>query len=134
MVATTLDSTIDTALQITPLRFFTTWAKPLIKSNLRASRIARFADNVGDKIAKLNSGDGGVLRKAFAKSGMLVSGEFAAGGAMLGTLADNTIGRIPKVGAAIKAMASLDVAKIRKIGPKTSAWLTLGGALLKRGS
>ena len=134
MVATTLDSTIDTALQITPLRFFTTWAKPLIKSNLRASRIARFADNVSGKIAKLNGGDGGVLRKAFAKSGMLVSGEFAAGGAMLGTLADNTIGRIPKVGAAIKAMAQFDVAKIRKIGPKSSAWLTLGGAILKRGS
>ena len=133
MVATTGDSTIDTALQITPLKFFTNFAKTAIKANLRSSRIARAANKIGDKLAKLNAGDEGALRKAFGKYGALVSGEGAAVGATVGTLLDNTLGRIPKVNTAIKAMAQFDLAKIKKFGPKTSNWLNYGGSIVGRG-
>ena len=133
MVATTGDSTIDTALQITPLKFFTTLAKTAIKANLRSSRIARAANKIGDKLAKLNAGDEGVLRKTFGKYGALVSGEGAAVGATIGTLLDNTLGRIPKVNTAIKSMMQFDIAKIKKFGPKTSNWLNYGGSIAGRG-
>ena len=133
MVATTGDSTVDTALQIMPIKFFSTLGKSAIKANLRSSRIARAADKVVDKLGKLNGGDEGALRKAFGKYGALVSGEFAAVGAASGTILDNTIGRIPKVNQVIKSMAQFDIGKIKKIGPKTSNWLSLGGTVLQRG-
>lgn len=133
MVATTGDSTVDTALQILPIKFFSTLGKSAIKANLRSSRIARAADKVVDKLGKLNGGDNGVLRKAFGEYGALVSGKMAAAGAVTGTVLDNTIGRIPKVNTAIKSMAQFDIGKIRKIGPKTSNWLSLGGTVLQRG-
>ena len=133
MVATTGDSTIDTALQITPLKFFSALGKSVIKANMRSSRIARAASKIGEKVSKLNGGDGGVLRKSFGKYGALVSGEGAAIGAAAGTVLDNTLGRIPKVNTAIKSMAQFDIAKIKKFGPKTSAWLSYGGSIASRG-
>jgi hypothetical protein len=136
MVATTGDSTIDTALQITPLKFFSVLGKSAIKANLRSSRIARAADKAIDKLGKLkvlNGGDEGVLRKSFGKYGALVSGEAAAAGAAAGTVLDNILGRIPKVNTAIKAMTQFDIAKIKKLGPKTSNWLNYGGSIVGRG-
>ena len=133
MVATTGDSTIDTALQITPLKFFSTLGKSAIKSNLRSSRIARAMNKAGEKLAKLNAGDEGVLRKAFGRYGALVSGEGAAFGAAAGTVLDNTLGRIPKVNTAIKSMAQFDIAKIRRLGPKASNWLNYGETIFGRG-
>lgn len=134
MVATTGDSTIDTALQITPIKFFATLGKSAIKANLRSSRIARAANKIGEKFAKLNGGDGGVLRRSFGKYGALVSGEAAAIGAATGTVLDNTLGRIPKVNTAIKSMAQFDIAKIKKFGPKASNWITYGETVAGRGA
>jgi len=71
---------------------------------LRSSRIARAANKVGEKLAKLNGGDDGVLRKAFGKYGSLASGKLGLFGGAIGAGLDNTIGRIPKVNTAIKAM------------------------------
>lgn len=133
MVATTGDSAIDTALQITPLKFFSTLGKSVIKANLRSSRIARAAAKIGRGIGKFDGGDGGVLRKAFGKYGALVSGEGAAIGATTGALLDNTLGRIPKINTAIKSMAHFDIAKIKKLGPKTSNWVNYGESILGRG-
>jgi hypothetical protein len=133
MVATTGDSTIDTALQITPIKFFSTMAKSAIKGNQRAARIARAANKVKEKFSKLDAGDGGVLRKAFGKWGALVSGEGAAVGAAAGTILDNTLGRIPKVNTLIESMAHFDIAKIKRFGPKTSNWVNYGESILGRG-
>jgi hypothetical protein len=133
MVATTGDSTIDTALQITPLKFFSTLGKSAIKANLRSSRIARAANKVAEKVSRLNAGDEGVLRKAFGRYGALVSGEGAAIGTAAGALLDNTLGRIPKVNTAIKSMAQFDIAKIKRLGPKTSNWINYGESILGRG-
>jgi hypothetical protein len=133
MVATTGDSTIDTALQITPLKFFSTLGKSAIKANLRSSRIARAANKAAEKLGKLNAGDEGALRKAFGRYGALVSGEGAAIGATTGAILDNTLGRIPKVNTAIKAMAQFDISKIKRLSPKASNWLGLGGAIVSRG-
>jgi len=133
MVATTGDSTIDTALQITPLKFFSTIGKTAIKANLRSSRIARAANKAMTGLNKLNAGDEGVLRKAFGKYGALISGEGAAVGAATGTILDNTLGRIPKVNTAIKSMAQFDIAKIKRLGPKSSNWINYGESILGRG-
>lgn len=133
MVATTMDSTVDTALQITPFKFFSTVGKAALKSNLGASRIARAADKVGEKLSRLNGGDEGALRKAFGKFGATVSGKYAAIGYGTGAVLDNTLGRIPKVNTAIKAMAQMDISKIKRLGPKKSLWLGFGGNLLGRG-
>jgi hypothetical protein len=137
MVATTLDSTIDTALEITPLKFFTTLTKSAVKANLASSRIARAANKVAEKAtklgSKLNGGDGGVLRNAFAEYGSLVSGKAAVVGGAAGTVLDNTIGRIPGIKNAIKAAGEFDIAKIKRFGPKTSNWLSYGRDITKRG-
>jgi hypothetical protein len=137
MVATTLDSTIDTALEITPLKFFTTLTKSAVKANLASSRIARAANKVAEKAtklgSKLNGGDGGVLRNAFAEYGSLVSGKAAVVGGAAGTVLDNTIGRIPGIKNAIKAAGEFDIAKIKRFGPKTSNWLSYGRDIIKRG-
>lgn len=133
MVATTGDSTIDTALQITPIKFFSSMAKSAIKGNQRAARIARAANKVKEKFSKLDAGDGGVLRKAFGKWGALVSGEGAAAGAVAGTVLDNILGRIPKVNTLIESMAHFDIAKIKRFGPKTSNWINYGESILGRG-
>lgn len=132
MVATTADSAVDTALEITPIKFFSTLAKNTIKANLRSSRIARAANKVVEKVNKLNGGDNGVLRKAFGEYGAIVSGKGAAIGAVAGTVLDNTLGRIPKANAIIKAMAELDISKIRRIGPKTSNWIKYGTTIASR--
>lgn len=133
MVATTMDSTIDTALQITPLKFFSTLGKKAIKANLRSSRIARAANKVGENLAKLNGGDDGVLRKAFGKYGYLASGKLGLFGGAIGAGLDNTIGRIPKVNELIKSMAHFDIPKIKRIGPKASLWINYGESILGRG-
>lgn len=133
MVATTMDSTIDTALQITPLKFFSTLGKRAIKANLRSSRIARAANKITEGLSKLDGGTDGVLRKAFGKYGAMVSAPTSAIGAGVGTVFDNTIGRIPKVNTAIKAMAHFDIPKIKRIGPKASNWINYGESILGRG-
>lgn len=133
MVATTGDSTIDTALQITPIKFFSTLGKQAIKANLRSSRIARAANRAGEVLNKLNAGDEGALRKAFGEYGALVSGKGAVIGAGVGTALDNTLGRIPKVNTAIKSMAQFDIAKIKRLGPKTSNLAKYGQTILSRG-
>jgi hypothetical protein len=133
MVATTGDSTIDTALQITPLKFFSTLGKNAIKANLRSSRIARAADKVTNRLSKLNAGDDGVLRKAFGKYGALVSGGGAVVGAGAGTVLDNILGRIPKVNTLIKSIAHFDIPKIKRLGPKSSLWVNYGESILGRG-
>ena len=137
MVATTMDSTIDTALEITPLKFFTTLSKSAIKANLRSSRIARAANKVVEKASnlgrRLEGGDGGALRRAFTEYGSLVSGKAAALGGATGAVLDNTVGRIPAVKDAIKAIGHFDIAKIKRLGPKTKNWLSYGGAIASRG-
>lgn len=133
MVATTGDSTIDTALQITPFKFFTTLGKTAVKANIRSSRIARAANKVAEKFSKLDAGDGGALRKAFTKYGATVSPVASAIGGATGTVLDNMLGRIPKVNAAIKAMSNFDIAKIKKLGPKTSNWINYGESIAGRG-
>lgn len=133
MVATTGDSTIDTALQITPLKFFSTLGKNAIKANVRSSRITRAANKATETLAKLDAKDGGALRKAFTKYGAVVSPIASAIGGTTGAVLDNIIGRIPKVNTAIKAMSQFDLAKIKKFGPKTSNWVNYGESILGRG-
>ena len=133
MVATTGDSTIDTALQITPIKFFSTLGKSAIKANLRSSRIARAAAKIGRGLDKLGGGTDGVLRNAFAKYGAIVSAPTAALGAAAGTVLDNVVGRIPKVNTLIKSFAHFDLAKIKRIGPKASNWITYSEGILGKG-
>lgn len=133
MIATTADSAIDTALQITPLKFFSTMGKTAIKANLRSSRIARAANKIAEGAAKLNGGTDGVMRNAFGKYGTLVSGEAGILGGAAGAVLDNTIGRIPKVNTAIKAMAQFDLAKIKRLGPKASNLINYGESIAGRG-
>lgn len=133
MVATTGDSAIDTALEITPFKFFTTLGKQAIKANLRSSRIARAANKIGDKLNKLNAGDDGVLRKAFTKYGAIASPVAGAIGGVGGAIFDNVLSRIPKVNTAIKAMAHFDIPKIKKFGPKSSNWINYVESIAGRG-
>ena len=129
MVATTLDSTIDTALQITPLKFFSTLGKSALKANLRSSRIARAANKIGEGLDKISGGSEGALRKAFSKTGALVSGKGALIGGAIGATLDN----IPKANMALKSMVQFDLAKIRKWGPKATLWSNYAGAIIGRG-
>ena len=133
MIATTADSAIDTALEITPLKFFTKLGKSAIKANLRSSRIARAANKVIENVNKLDGGTDGVLRKAFGKYGAIVSGEGAVAGTVVGAALDNVLGRIPKVNTLIKSIAHFDISKIKRLGPKTSNWINYGESILGRG-